>query len=65
MDFIRISENELLKKLKNDLFCKPIIPGDLNLNSTSDYQLVTCLESLTYYPHLLLKSFSVKYDLDT
>lgn len=37
MDFIRISENELLKKLKNDLFCRPIIPGELYLNSTSDY----------------------------
>ena len=35
------------------------------LNKTSDYELVTVLESLTHYPHLLMRCFSPKFDVDT
>ncbi|EGR28298.1 morn domain repeat protein [Ichthyophthirius multifiliis] len=58
---LRISENQYKNR---ELFSNPIRPNQIIFNELSDYQLVTVLEALTYFPQLYTKIFTIKYEID-
>ncbi|KRX01213.1 hypothetical protein PPERSA_05613 [Pseudocohnilembus persalinus] len=68
IDFHRISELQQFKKKleqqNKNLFEKPIEPGQIVYNKCSDQQLLACIESLSRFPQLLQKVFTIKYELE-
>ncbi|EAR89092.2 calpain family cysteine protease (macronuclear) [Tetrahymena thermophila SB210] len=63
IEFLKLKDNHHFYDEGKDLFEFPIQSNTIVYNQLSDYQLVTCIEALSYFPHIFFKIFSVRYDL--
>ncbi|KAL4500615.1 hypothetical protein ABPG72_003039 [Tetrahymena utriculariae] len=63
IEFLKLKDNHNFYEEGKDLFVYPIQANTIVYNQLSDYQLVTCIEALSQFPHIFFKIFSVRYDL--